>query len=139
MLKGKFGGKWFIDGAFAVAVRIVPETVVAMAVIVPARMVDDWVKTNTFDGDAHFLRTPHFIANIREPFGARIAFRAGLGKEKRAMIAAICFFEDKAQRAVLRMRARDREFGIERRCAANPLIVRVVVDADDVQVFLRAS
>src|SRR6186713_2917302 len=68
-LSRELSGKRFEDRAVAVLVRVVEQSVITVAVVVPTRVIQDWIQTDAFDGHAGRPRGEHFLADVSKPRG----------------------------------------------------------------------
>ena len=102
----------------------------AVAVVVPADMVDDRIEADTLDRHAGAARGFDLGDHHGKPGGPPIALGAGLGDEKRAPIAGIGFGKEVAKRFVLGM------VGGHWRTAEQPLVIVVIVESDDIEQLL---
>jgi len=90
-LKFDYIRQWLVDRTRAVGLCIVPQAVAAVAVIVPAGVIQDWIKTYSVKGHAGFNSGPRFRGDIRSPAGTSIVFGAGFRNEHRTPIAFMDF------------------------------------------------
>src|SRR5438552_1893182 len=138
----KFFGERRIDFAVAAIISIIPQAIMAMAVIQPARMIQNGIEANPMQGNAIVNGGACFAADISQPTCPRRIFRSGFRDEQRAMITLLDLGEHVPERAIERMPAADwgkpsdsaKAFQI-----IEPLIMRVKIDADNIEVlFLTA-
>src|SRR5258705_210141 len=115
--------------AVSFLISVIPKSVVAMAIIDPAGVIQHWIETNSVKRHAGSDCDSRLFANVTEPTGAVSLFGAGFGDEHWAAITLVDLKQDLVERAVARIGARNHF------AAILPLIVRVVIDADDVEVF----
>src|SRR5262245_19257640 len=103
----QFSGQRGIDFAVALLVRIIPQAIVTVAVVEPARMIENRIEANAVEGDAGFKSGLGFATDVAEPAGAKPIFGAGFGDKERAMIALVNLGQHLAERAIQRMLAAD--------------------------------
>src|SRR5579863_8058539 len=87
LLRENCFGKRTIHRTGAIDLRVIKEAVAAVAIVFPAGVVEDRVKTNAFDGNARLDRREHFLADVIEPRYAGVIFSAGFGDEYRTAVA----------------------------------------------------
>ena len=63
----QLGGQRLVDRALTMFIRVVPEAVVAMAVILPTRVVQNWIEANPMQRHALLHSFKAFLANVAEP------------------------------------------------------------------------
>ena len=115
-------------------VGVVPEAVEAVAVVVPAGVVDDRVEANSLHRHAQLDRRGDLAADVVQPLGPRLAFGPRLGDEQRPAVAFVDLTQHVADRQVVRVRRHEQHtLGAER--VVEPLVLAVVVDAEDVEVL----
>ena len=125
--------QWLVDCTLAVGLCIVPHAVAAVAVIIPAGMIQDGIKAYSVKGHAGINGGTRFRGNIGSPAGTRIVFGTGLRNEHRTQVALMHFGKDFTEGPILRLVPPD---GLS---VIPPLIAVVVIEADDVQVVFAAS
>src|SRR5205085_5852212 len=96
------------DLAAPLFVRVIPEGVMTMPVVLPPGMIQNRVKTNTMHRNAGLDRRLYFSADVAQPAGSDPVFRAGFGDADWPMVAGINFGEHFTKRAVGRIRPIDR-------------------------------
>src|ERR1041384_2414307 len=113
-------------------VGIVPEPVIAVPIIEPARMINDRIEANALELNALLRSRQRLAANVTKPTRAPLVLDSRLCDEERTPIASVNFEDDIAKRTITRV------IRIDERAAENPLIVNVVIAADDVEIFFSA-
>src|ERR1051325_3630024 len=103
-----------------------------MAIVIPTGMIHNWIQTNALELHALVECGPRFGADITKPRRTQFIFNSGFGDKERALVTRIHFFDYSPKRTVTRIVLRDKA-GTE-----NPLVMHVVVPADDVQVLRGA-
>src|SRR5215207_5878334 len=98
----------------------------AVPLVVPAWIVRYWVQADPFDRNAGLPRLRHFIPDDPEPGRPHIAFDAG------PLVTIVDVGKQLAQWAVIGMVHRHRQISVD------PLIMQIVVDADNVDVVRPA-
>src|ERR1043165_2407043 len=96
----QLGGERRVDLATPVFIRIIPEGVVTVAIVLPAGMVQDRIKTNAMHRNTILDCRLHFAADIAQPAGADPVFGARFGDTDRPMVAGINFGEHFTKRTV---------------------------------------
>src|SRR3954468_727895 len=96
-------------------------------------MVDDWIETDPFHRYPGVHRGVHLPAHIAEPRRARFVFYAGFRHEDWPAVALVHFAQHLADMPIPRVRGRDHP------ALAHPLVVNVVVHADDVDERLAST
>src|SRR3954462_11911402 len=114
-------------------VGIPPQTAPAIAVVVPARVVEDWIEADAVDGDSLASGGCHLVGDVAEPAVAMAVLGAGLGDHQRPAVAFPRLAQDLPEGAVERFPP------LDGRPIQNPLVVRVVVEADDIEIELVAA
>src|SRR5215204_6977903 len=105
-----------------------------MAVVVPARMIKNRVKTDAFERNSVSDGNLRLPANVSEPVGALAVFDPGFGNQNRTIITPVIFTQNFVKRSIKRVPAFD--FAAVR---VKPLIVKIIVQPDDVEIFGRAA
>ncbi|MEO7859181.1 MAG: hypothetical protein ABIU05_01855 [Nitrospirales bacterium] len=129
----KFPGQRYIHFTGPIRARIVPKRVLAMAIVVPARMIKNGIKTKAVHGHTGFHGMLYFRVDVSKPGGTVFALGARFGNEHRTAVALIHFLQNLMEGPVRRFVTVDRSVQIP------PLIAVVVVYADDVNVGFFAS
>src|SRR2546421_6941438 len=117
----------------AFVVSIIPQPVVAMPLIQPTRMIDDWIKTNAFELDALLGGRQRLAAYITQPTRPPIILDSSFGDKERPAIAFVEFNDHIAKGTITRM------VRIDECRTQNPLIMNVVVAADNIEIFFRPA
>jgi hypothetical protein len=112
---------------------VIPDAVVAVAVVLPARMVDDRVEADAADRDAGRDGREHLALDHAKPRSAEMVLRTGLGDHDRSTVPAMQLGELSGERHSVGMVDRQGTGSVD------PLVVGVVVHADDVEMRLRAA
>ena len=133
LLPMQFTGKSRADRALTFRVGCRQEAYAADPFVVPAGIVGDRVEAYALDRDAGLQRSVHFRADVVEPSRSAATLRAGLGNEKRAPVARMHFTEHLVQRSIRMMAHGDR------RTVMVPLIIGIVVEPDDIEIFRRST
>src|SRR5215207_3957702 len=126
-------GERLVQLPVALPVGIPPETAAAVAVVVPARIVENRIQADPLDRHALPPRLPHLLGEPAQPAGARLVLGAGLGHHQRPAVTLPGLAQDRPERTVAGIVPR------QRGPVEDPLVVRVVVDPDDVEVPLVAA
>src|SRR3982750_2115557 len=126
-------GERGVDLAMPRRVGIPPETAPAIAVVVPARVVEDRVEADAVHGDPGAPGGRHLVGDVAEPAVAMAVLGAGLGDHQRPAVALPRLAQDLPEGAVERVPP------LEGRPVEEPLVVRVVVEPDDVEIALVAA
>ena len=92
-------------------------------------MIDDRVKAYAFDGYSFLKSDDDFIGDVGKPFGPPIIFDPRFRNENRLTVTRIKITEQFVQRAISRIRS------LYKFTAEYPLIVYVIIGADDVQII----
>jgi hypothetical protein len=122
-----------IKGSGFVSLKIAEEPRGAMAVVVPARIVHDGIQTDPVNWDACLACGNDFMTDDAKPSTAQVTLDAGFGNKQRALVALISVAQKAGEGAVLRVIDPNRQVSV------NPLIVKVVVHPDEVDVVRAAS
>ena len=93
-LSADFVSQGLIDFALALSRRVIPKAVIAVAIIIPARMVQNGVETDSVQVDAGTPRSIGFFTNISKPGRPLRVFSSGFGNEHGPAVASIHFFEN---------------------------------------------
>ncbi|HUQ90202.1 MAG TPA: hypothetical protein VM120_00895 [Bryobacteraceae bacterium] len=104
-----------------------------MAIVVPARMIKNRIKTEAVHGHTGFHGLLYFRVDVSKPGGTVFPLGARFGNEQRTAVALIHFLQNLMEGPVRRFAQPD--------CAAEipPLIAIVVVHPDDVDVGFLAT
>lgn len=100
------------------------------AIVVPSTVIDDRVKTNCFQWHAGAHGVARLRRNITIPCCAPVILDSRLGNQQRSAIARIGLDQDPAKRLV------ERVADVDRLTAVDPLVVEVIIDADNVEIAL---
>lgn len=95
--------------------------------VIPAGIIHDWIKTDAEDLSAHSLRLAHFSTDVGEPASRRWFFRTGFAQEQWPTISIPGLEEHLVKRAMEKVPGR------RALILVNPLVVPVVVDANNVE------
>src|SRR4029079_17807723 len=118
----------------AAVVGVIPKAVLTMSIIHPTRMIADRVEADAADVDADGEGFASLFGDIPKPFGTLVVFDPGLGEDERLIIAVAIFVQNVAQRPIERMTERQLS-----PVAVMPLVVKIVVESDDVHHVLAAA
>jgi len=91
-----------------------------LALVLPARVVEDWIKTDALDRHAGLTGRRNLMADDPQPSRPQVTLDARLGDEQRPPVALVEGGEQASERPVLRVVNRDRQV------AVNPLVVKMV-------------
>src|SRR5690606_34338891 len=105
----------------------------AVTLVVPTGVVQHRIQADALHGQAALQRDTHLFADVAQPVAAQIALGAGFRHQQRPPVALMDFGEDALERPVVRVAA------LDGRATQVPLVVRVVVDADDIEVLRLAA
>src|SRR6185369_183472 len=127
--------EWLVNLATAFIVGVAPQTAIAVTVVAPAGIVNDRIKAQRFKLNTRSRSRAYLLTDVAQPCWARVALDAGLSDEDWSAITLINFTQHVANRPVQRMRRRQQHVLTTARCRrvrilVNPLIVRVIVDAE---------
>ena len=118
-------GERFIDLPVPALIRVIPESVVAVAIIGPSGMVDDRIKADPCNRDRLFEGDRYLVTDVSKPIRPEFVFDARLRDEKRLPIAIMEFCQDLVQRTVFLVTSRDLS-----PARMPPLVMEVVVQSD---------
>ncbi len=104
------------------------------AVVVPARMIQNRVKTNSLNGNAASFGKLNLFTDIAKPFGTRFVLDARFGNHYWAFIPFKVFAHNQIKRAIILMPAQN-FFA----ASMSPLIVEIIIQADNIEVFLASA
>src|SRR3954449_3077685 len=117
----------------AMIVGIGEQSYRAGPLIIPPRIVEDRIEADTLDRDAALNGAVNFGAHVVKPGRTARAFGAGFSDQDRSPIALVHFRQHVAERPI----------GVmphwARRPAMIPLVVGVIIDADDVDELGRPA
>src|SRR4051794_15505219 len=113
---------------------VVPQPIVAVALVVPPGEIHDGVQADTLDRDAGFGGGAGLLPNVAQPVGAPIAFGPGLGHNYRTSVPCVDLREELTERPVSRVGTMDGWSRFER-VDVDPLIPRIVVHTNDVKIL----
>lgn len=133
MLVPEFGDEILSKPACSIFFIELDKTAGAVPVVIPSWVVHDRIKADAEDVRTFPLRLSHLGADISEPTRPRTAFRAGFAEEQGASVELPNFEEHAMEWTMLRV-AKGNSLAV-----MHPLIVPVVVNADDVERRLRAD
>src|SRR5207237_1030380 len=85
----KLGGQGGINFPAPVVVCVVPQAVVTMSIIRPARMIEDRIKTEAVDRHAILDCGLGLLADVPEPAPAHAVFRSGFRNNDGTMITVV--------------------------------------------------
>ena len=132
LLSRDFFGKRLIHGTPTVSLDVAEQSCRAVPLVVPARIVSYRVEADPFNRNAGLPRLRHLMPDDPEPGRPHIAFDAGLSEEHRPAVTIVDVSKKLAQRAVIGMVHRYRQIAVD------PLVMQVIVDADNVDVVRPA-
>src|SRR5258708_32982432 len=130
LLTAQFTCEWLIDFPYTVFIRIIPQSVVTVAIIRPPRMIDYRILANPLDRHIFFTGSMSLITNVAQPAGTKIIFNAGFSNEQGAPVALVNLAQDRSKRAIQRVRNRN-----HRPIRINPLVMRIIIYAYDIEIF----
>src|SRR5690606_14962100 len=122
-----------MHAAIAVFIREAQQPHRAVTLVGPARVVQHRIQTDTFHRHPALHGQACLLADIAQPVAAQVALGAGFGDQQGPFIALPDFTEDALEGPVVRVAA------LDGRATQVPLVVRVVVDADDIEVLRLAA
>src|SRR5580693_7377915 len=134
LLPGELPGQRAVERALAALAGESPETGRAVAVVVPARIVEDRMEADAADRHPGPARRVHLARHAREPAPAARPLGTGLGQDQRPAVALGGLGEERGERPVEGVAGA--ELGAAR---AQPLVARVVVEAHHVERRLLAA
>src|SRR5436190_16541069 len=117
----------------AFVISIIPQPVVAMPIIQPTRMIDDWIKTNAFELDPPLGGSQRLAAHITKPTRPPVILDSSFSDKERPTIAFVELDDHITKGTVTRM------VRIDECRTQNPLIMNVVVAANDIEIFFRSA
>ena len=100
-----------------------------MAIIDPARVIHDRVKTDAFDRNSSAKCCNDFIHHIAEPFRPAVVFDAGFSHKYRFTVKPVQLGEQVAEGRYLGSVA------LDEMPAQHPLVMNVIIGPDDVEVI----
>src|SRR5688572_26423560 len=111
-----------------------------MTIVAPTGVIDDRIQTQTFDRNTRRFRAARLLTNVTQPRRTRLAFDTSLRDENRPAISLIHFAQHLTHRPVQRVPGRQQSILTPSRWRSvwilmDPLVVRVVINADDVEVL----
>ena len=121
-LSSDLNGERFIDLPVAAVIRVIPESVPAVTVVSPSRVIHDRIKADACNGDRALKGDRDLVADVAKPIWPKFVFDARLGDKKRLSVAIIEFGQDLIQRSVFLMPSRDLS-----PARVPPLIMKIVV------------
>jgi hypothetical protein len=130
---GQFLGESLTKRSGSLAVEISKEAGMAVPVIIPSGIVEDRIETDSVDRDACLLCRENLMTNDAKPSRAQVALNSGLGNKERPPIALVDVTKEITEGTKLPMVDRDRQVSV------NPLIVKIVIHSNDVDVVGSAS
>src|SRR5690349_15767748 len=107
-----------------------------MSVVVPAGMIEDRIETNAFDRHASGNSGINFVAYVTHPRRTCVIVDAGFSNKNGALIMRIVFGEQIADMTVTRIGRNKHRAHMGR---IRPLIVNVIVYADDIDAFFAPA
>src|SRR4051794_4240849 len=133
MLELELLGQFLTERPAPIRVDIPEQAGRAVPLVLPARVVEDRVKTDPLDRHPSLARRRNLMAYYPQPSRTRGALNARLGHEQRLSVALVEGPEQVAEGSILRVINRDRQVAVD------PLIVEVVVQPNDVDVLRPAA
>lgn len=109
------------------------QTVFTRPLVIPAEMRDNWIKAYALYGYSGVHSGSDFGVNIGYPIGASFRLYPRFREKERFTISRICFDQNCPERLVERM------INVDRRPAVDPLIVMVVVHANDIEELISTA
>src|SRR3954469_10851750 len=114
--------------SFAIVIRVIPEAILAVTFVLPTRVADDRIQSDAVQLTTVAERELAFARHIFEPIRPRVALAPGLGDQYWSVIALPDVEQHARKRFVACITT------LDGRAIEHELIVRVEVDADDIQV-----
>ena len=84
-------------------IGIIDKAIVAMAIVIPARMIRDWIKADAFNRDTSADRGENFVAHISQPRRTCFILNPGLGDKARLPVMGINLTQEIANMPVTRI------------------------------------
>src|SRR3954452_7817946 len=133
LLAGQLLGQRIVDPAAPFRVGHAKQARGAVALVLPARVLEDRVDADPLDRHAGRERGADLLGDVVEPGRPAAALAPGLGHQDRPAEARVGVGQELRERLVVVVAERDG------RAAQVPLVVAVVVDAQDVEVLGPAA
>src|SRR5918994_1600910 len=108
----QFLGECLTKGPGTLPIGIAEEAGMAMPVVVPARIVQDGIKTDPVDRDAGLACRDDLMTDDAEPCRAHVALNPILGLKQRAPVALVDVTEEVGEGAILWVIDCDRQIAI---------------------------
>src|SRR5207248_8211016 len=105
-----------------------------MPIVVPAGMIEDRIETDAVNGNPRIMGNNNFIADIVEPLRSAEIFGTGFRDKNGPVITIPDFLHNLVERAISCVGSRKTGLGI-----VDPLVLRVKINANDVQVFRSST
>src|SRR5688572_31553498 len=81
LLPLQFGGERTTDCAPPLLVSVIPKAVVTMPIVRPARMIQDWIQTDSMQRHIRGYRDAGLLPNVTQPARALSRLRSRLGNQ----------------------------------------------------------
>src|SRR5690606_29084356 len=122
-----------VQRAVAVGIGEAEQAHRAMALVGPAGVIHHRIEADALHRHALLHRQPDLLAHIVQPVATHIPFGPGFGDQQRAPVPVVDLREDAAEWPIVRVAT------LDWRPVQVPLVIRVRVDADDIQIFRAAA
>src|ERR687886_472127 len=99
----------------------------------PARIIRNGIQADPLDRDASLNRGTDFASNVAQPGSPGLGLRTGLGHKDWPLVASVDLSQNLTERAVQGMAQ------LNGPTAEEPLVIRIIVDAQDVQILRLAA